>query len=426
MANVFLDATEYAKAFLILLKNQLVMGRLVTGEFRDEVTDENGLSINIKRPPRFIANDGASLQEQDIVTGSTSVTVDEYKNVHVGVGDLESVQSFNDLMRNETVMSAASELAHTIDASIMTELQGFYSSVGTPNLAIASPIQFNNVHTRLMDQAVPNENLHSVVSFTDGAAIRGNLQATDIQGINRSALERVRIPMISEIDLYASNNLRSVTSGTRLQNTGPAVNGASQNVNYADTKDTNVQTLNVDGLGANATVRSGETFTIAGVNMINPRSRQAVVDAAGNNVLQQFVVTADATADGTGAAALTISPPMVVANTGTGDNQDINTQFQNVSAAPADNAALSFTLAPSSTEQVRAAFHRRAISLVSARLQMPFTGEASFVSDPETGIGIRYWRGSDISTGRHIHRWDTIYGVENIQPTLGARVSGTV
>ena len=419
MANQFLDAVEYAKAFLILLKNQLVMGKLVTGEFRDQVTDENGLSINIKRPPRFIANDGATLNAQDIVTGSTNVVVDQYKNVHVRVGDLESVQSFNDLMRNETIQSAASELAHTIDGSLQVALQDFYSSVGTVGLDIASPIQFNAVHTRLMNQAVPNENLYSVVSFADGAAIRGNLQASDIQGINRMALERVRIPIISEVDLFASNNLRAVTAGTRAQTGASLVNGANQNVNYADTKDTNTQTLAIDGLTSGQTISKGEVFTIAGVFAINPRSRVVLP------YLQQFVVMADATASGAGEVDLTISPPIVVANTGTGDNQDINTQFANVSAAPADNAAISYEQAPGNTSTVRAAFHRRSISLVSARLQMPFTGEASFVTDPETGIGIRYWRGSDISTGQHIHRWDTIYGVQNIQPLLGARVSGT-
>jgi hypothetical protein len=30
------------------------MGRLVDGQFKDQVTDENGLTVNVKRPPRFI------------------------------------------------------------------------------------------------------------------------------------------------------------------------------------------------------------------------------------------------------------------------------------------------------------------------------------------------------------------------------------
>ena len=45
--------------------------------------------------------------------------------------------------------------------------------------------------------------------------------------------------------------------------------------------------------------------------------------------------------------------------------------------------------------------------------------------DPETGISIRYWRGSDISTGAHVHRWDAIFGAENVDPLLGAEISGS-
>jgi hypothetical protein len=74
---------------------------------------------------------------------------------------------------------------------------------------------------------------------------------------------------------------------------------------------------------------------------------------------------------------------------------------------------------------VKPVFQKRAISMVSARLQMPFTGVASFAVDPDTGIAIRYWRGSDISTGQHIHRWDMMYGAEVLDPSLGTRVCGT-
>ena len=75
MANQFLNAQEYANVMLLLLKNQLVFGRLVDGQFKDQVTDENGLTINVKRPPRFVdSKDGtAALVPQDIVTGTAPV-----------------------------------------------------------------------------------------------------------------------------------------------------------------------------------------------------------------------------------------------------------------------------------------------------------------------------------------------------------------
>jgi hypothetical protein len=418
MANQFLNEQVYANAFLKLLKNQLTMGRLVDTQFRDQVTDQNGLRIDVKRPQRFIANSNAGLQAQDLVTGSTFVNVNQYKNVHVSVGDLEYVQSYNELMQNDVLKSAASELAHDVDRFLLGKFKDFFSWVGTPGNNIGSPAQFNKAHTRLMNQSVPNESLSGVVSFDDGEEIRGSLIGGDIQGTNREALERTRIPILSEVNLYASNNLVSVTTGDREAE--GAVAGGGQEVNYRDVKDNVLltQELDLDGLGANATISKGEVFTIADVFAINPRSRETL------SYEQQFTVVEDATADGSGAATVTITPAIIVAGTNDGTDTTTNTRYATVSAAPANDATVTWLGAAETTYPLRAAFHRNAISMVSARLQAPFTGVHSFAQDPETGISIRYWRGSDISTGAHIHRWDMIYGAETMDPFLGTRISG--
>lgn len=423
--NNFLDATEYAKVFLLLLKNALVAGRLVTGEFKNQVTDENGLTVNVKRPPQFVAQDGEALALQSVVTGSVPITIDEYKNVHIDIGDLEYIQSFNALMQDETMKAAASELAHTIDGLIHDVTVEFPSSVGTPGVAIGSALQFNKVHTRLMEQSCPNVDLKAMVTFEDGELIRGNLIGGDIAGINRSALEKIRIPILSEIDLFATQNGRSVVSGTR---TNGAINGAGQNVDYRAVKDINPATglpnsqiLLVDGVGTTNTVSRGDIFTIAGVFSVNNRARQPLP------YLRQFVVLEDAVAIA-GAISLKISPPMIVAGTSDGIGPTptiVNTAFQTVDSIAADGAVVTFSTVAGVIVPVRTAFHKRAISLVSARLITPFSDTSSFISDPETGIGIRYWRGSDITTGRHIHRWDTVFGIDMIQPMLGSRVNGT-
>jgi len=417
MSNVFLDATEYANTMLLLLKNQLVFGRLVNGRFNDQVTDQNGLSISVKRPPRFIANSGASLAAQDIVTGSETIKVDQYKNVHVSIGDLEYVQSYNELMRSSVMQSAASELAQDVDLYIADQTKRFFSWVGTPGNNVASPAEFNKVHTRLMEQSVPNSELSAALSFADGEEIRGSLIGGDINGVNRNALERVRIPILSEVDVYATQSLAQLTTGDR---TDGAVKGGSQEANYRDVKDNAYmsQTLDLDGLGANATISKGEIFTVAGVFAINPRTRQAY------SRLQQFTVISDATANGSGEATVTITPAMIVAGTNDGTDTTTNTRYATVSAAPADDAVVTWLGSTETSYTQRAAFHRQGISLVSARLPTPFTGESSFAVDPETGIGIRYWRGSDISTGDHVHRWDMIYGAKCMDPCLGSRISG--
>lgn len=435
MANQFLNAQTYANVMLLLLKNHLVYGRLVDGQFKDQVTDENGLTTNIKRPPRFLAKSGAALQVQDLVVGTMPLTVDQYKNVHIKVGDLEYVSSYNALMQNETMKSAASTLAHDVDmfiARLTTQFASFVAGAATggtnasdPTKVIASSQQAMGAHTRLMAQGVPNESLRGVVDFVDAELIRGSLLSTFTDGVPKTALERVRIPLISEVDWYATQNNTSITTGTRAQTGASLINGAAQNVNYRNVKGSAgvkgmTQTLSIDGLTAGHTIKKGEVFTIANVFAWDWRTLQVLP------YLQQFTVLADATADGGGAvASLSISPAIIVQGTNDGTSTDANTVFGTVSAAPADNAAISWVGAASTVYRVKPVFHKRAISLVSARLHMPFTGVASYATDPETGIAIRYWRGSDINTGDHVHRWDMIYGGDVTDQFLGTRLCGT-
>jgi hypothetical protein len=441
--NQFLNAQQYANVMLLLLKNQLVFGRLVDGQFKDQVTDENGLVINVKRPPRFVdTKDGtANLVVQDLIAGTAPVTVNQYSKVHIKVGDIEYITSYNALMQNETMKSAASTLAHSIDRFIAGQILQFPSWVaGAPPssggsfnavnpLGISSPSEAMGAHTRLMAQGVPNSDLQGVMSFQDAEMVRGSLLSAFTPSINVPALERVKIPLISEIDWYASQQLPTLTTGTRTQgngtSTGATVSGANQNVNYRDVAGTAgtagmTQTLNITGGGAAATVEAGAVFTIQGVYAWDWRAQQALT------YLQQFTVLAAVTLNGSGAGALTISPAIIVQ--GTNDEESTsyaNSAFGTVAQAPASGAYLQFTGAVSSSFTVRAAFHKRAISLVSARLHMPFTGVASFAVDKDTGIAVRYWRGSDITTGSHYHRWDCMYGAAVMDPYLGSRICGS-
>lgn len=418
MANAFLNAKEYANVMLLLLKNNLVMGKLVDGRFNNAVTDQNGLTINVKRPPQFIAKDGPTLAEQSIVVGSTDLAVDRYRNVHISVSDLEAVQSWEALTRNATMMAAASTLAHDVDLFLHTQLLSFASHVGTPGETLKKASEFFPVHTRLMEQSVPDDgNLAAVLSYADGEAIRSSLVEGNIAGVNRIALEQARVPVMSTVRPYATQHIKSLTTGTRAATGAGLVAGAGQNVNYKDVKDEDSSPLSIDGLAAGATVKKGEIFTIAGVFAINNRSGETLPH------LRQFVVTEDATADGTGAVELQVWPHIIVPGTGVAE-ADTNTAFGTVNAAPADNAALTFLGAAGAVIPVRAAWHKMAIQLVSAQLEKPASDTSSFARDEETGISIRYWRGSDITTGKHIHRWDMIYGAKVVDPRLGVRFSG--
>lgn len=442
MNNQFLNAQEYANVMLLLLKNQLVMGKLVDGQFKDEVTDENGLTINVKRPPRFLdKKDGtANLAVQDLVVGTAPLTVDQYSKVHISVGDIEYVQSYNALMQNETMKSAASTLAHSVDKYLTSQFLKFNSWVAggsptqgsknavDPTIAISSPSQAMGAHTRLMSQGVPNSDLNGVVAFTDGERIRGSLLSDFTPTLNPTMLQKVKIPIISEIDWYATQQCPVLTAGTRVQGdgstTGAQINNANQNVNYRDVKGSAgvkamTQSLILKGAGNTLSFAAGDVFTIQNVYAWDWRAQQA------NEHLQQFTVVSAVSSDAGGNVTLTISPPIIVqgTNDATG-NANANTAFATVDSIPAANAYVQFAGAASAKMRVKAAFQKRAISMVSTRLQMPFTGVASFAVDPDTGVAIRYWRGSDISTGAHIHRWDMMYGADVLDPNLGTRIAG--
>jgi hypothetical protein len=428
MPNAFLNATEYANSMLLLAKNMLVTGRLVDGKFKDQVTDENGLIINVKRPPRFVAGSGAALVTQDILAGSVNIAVNQYTNVHLSVGDLESVQSFNSLMRNSSMRSAAQTISSQIDSFLQSKVLGFNGwTVGSgktadPTKAIPSVQALMAARTRLEENGTPMVDLAGTVAPVDGELIRGAQLANFTPDINTTAITRARIPVVSEIDWYDTQQIPSLTFGSRLTTGGTTLTtGLTQNVNYRDVKSSYSQSLLVVGIGATGTVMAGEVFTIAGVYAWDWRVNGGA--GAALPYLQQFTVLANATAV-SGAATLSISPPIIVHGTTDGVDTKGNTAFSTVDSAPATSAAIVFVGTASTTTKVRAAWQKSAISMVSARLQTPFTGVSSFATDPETGISIRYWRGSDITTGNHIHRWDTIYGASTMDNFMGTRVFG--
>lgn len=435
MSNVFLNATEYANVMLLLAKNNLVMGRMVNGQFRKEVTDQNGLSISVKRPPRFAPNDSsalsAALSAQDIVTGSVNVAVNQYAKVHLSIGDIESVKSWNQLMKNETMKSAASTLAHQIDKFLATKTLGFSTwvsgaSTGSVNAltatagsTIASSTQLSGAYTRLQDMGVPGDSLNGIITPLDGELVRGTLTGTNIAGINATALKRARLPVMSEINWYQTQQCPALTTGTRTATADTAqINNGTLSVNYRDVKDNYKQTLTIDTLTGSATIKAGEVITVASVFAYDWRNQVALP------YLAQFTVVTDATMS-SGAGTIDVTPPLIVPATSDGVDTNANTAFATVSAAAVDNAKVNFVGAASTTYRIRSAFRKNAISMVSAQLVTPFNGVSSFARDEETGIAIRYWRGSDITTGAHIHRWDCMFGATNVDPQMGTRIIGS-
>ena len=161
------------------------------------------------------------------------------------------------------------------------------------------------------------------------------------------------------------------------------------------------QTIAIDGLGANATIKAGEVFTMAGVNAFDNRL------GASLGRLQQFTVVADATADGTGAiAALRFFPALIVPGSGTGGDIGVNTAHATVVAAPADNAVVTFVGAASTAYKPRFIIQKGAIRVNTAPLIMPASDTAERKSLTKVPLTVRMWKASEFGTGAHSVRFD--------------------
>jgi hypothetical protein len=412
MSNQLLTPKVYANTFLTLLKNKVVLPKLVTTEFKDEFK-KVGNTVYAKRTPEFTVRDGAVASVQDVVEGEIAVSIDKQKGVDVQFTSTEETLTVTSLLKSKVMDAASSQLAQQVDSDLHALTRKFYNWVGTPGQTINSYADLTKGPERLDIASVPNDKRKGILPPSDAWAMLGSLSGLTAQTKEATdALTRAKLPMLGDIDWYSTQNAATVTTGDR---TGGAVDGANQNVTYASVKDGNwTQDINVKTLGNGKTVAAGEVFTIAGVYMVNPRSK------ANTGILQQFTVIDDETASGTGTATLTVSPPMITSGA-----------FQNVSAAPADAATIIWMgdatagNTDATTYSFGSIFRPEAIALVSAKLVMPFTGEADYATDPDTGLTVRYWRSSDSTNDTHMHRFDILYGVKMVDPRQGTRISGT-
>ena len=395
----------------MLLKNELVMGKLVTTKFDKDFSNETvavGDTVKVRRPPEFLVRDGATMSASDAKIGTVDVTIDKQKGVDVSFTSKELTLDVDDLLKNQMMKAKAAVLAQQIDSDLIGETLEFPHWVGTPGQLINSASDFFVGVQRAMELSIPMDDLHGILSPADHFALAGSFAALSASDSTvKTAIEKAKLPMVGGVQPYVSQNVVTLTVGTRAASSAAQVNGNSQNVTYDSVRTTYTQTLNVNNLTAGHTIKRGEVFTIANVNAVNPRSK---VDLG---YLQKFVVTEDVTAtDGT--AALTIANPIITSGA-----------YQTVTAAPVSGAAITWMGTASTAYAQNAIFHRGSIALVGTKLEEPKSGVYAYATDPETGLSIRTWSQSDITNDTHSTRVDVLYGVCNLDTRLGVRLSGT-
>lgn len=412
MANTSLTADVVAKEALVILENELGvlkrMHRAHESEFRNSVNGYKiGDTISIRRPADFTVRSGATLSAQDVIEGKTTLTIDQQKGIDFQFTSTELTLKIEDLSER-VIKPAMSILINDITNDVLTQMyRGVYNWVGTPGNTVDSFADFAKAPERLDLMAVPQNDRSAAFAPTDYWGFVGSQTALYMNGVATDAFRRGEMGMVAGIDTLMSQVVPTHTVGP-LGGT-PLVNGASQNVTYDTAKNTWTQSLITDGWTAAAAnrLKAGDIFTIANVQMVNPKTKVTT------GVLQQFVVTADVSSDGSGNLTATISPPIITS----GPHQTVN-------SAPADNAAITVLGSASTAYRQNLVFHKNTMGVAFVPMEMP---QAAYNGSRQSykGISVRvipiYDGTNDISKWR----LDVLYGRKILDPRLATRLSGT-
>lgn len=426
-------------AFAMVLQNNLVTRDAVSwNEYDGELDDRNGLQVIEQTTPRYNVTrttngvKDLSAGTDGTVFGSEMFVVDGTFNANMGWGDFVKIKSIGDARESKALLGAATSMAEKIDAYIL-QIATLASAdwVGDGTTSIDEWIDAAAAYARMKENGVDDSELAYVFNHTDEMKLGDQvvkLPAPD--SFSTATFRKGFSGELNGIRTLFTNQLPSLTTGTRT-GTGAnvmEVDGANQNVNYADVAKAGAvngrrmtQTLNItDASTATATFKAGEVFQIAGVFAYDNRKQANVSPAR----LQQFTVIADATAVA-GAVALTIFPAIIVPGSGTGDNININTAHATVNAAPADNADITFIGAASTTLSPRALIQKPAIVVNTVPLIMPATGTAMRRRLSKVPISVRMWQHSDFNTGAHGVRFDVALNANVRDRTRLCRVNGS-
>jgi len=394
MANSILTPTAVTREALRVLHQKLRFIGSINRQYDDSFAKSGakiGDSLKIRLPNQYTVRDGATLSAQDTSETSTTLQIATQKGVDVNFTSEELTLSL-DRFSERILQPAMAVLAAAMEADALNMRKDVYQQVNN----IGAAATFAKVlagRKKLVDSLVPEDsNLTALLNTQDNIDLVDALKGlfNDQRELGKQYREGV-MGTTAGFDFMESTHLSTHARSTAVA-TGYQVNDAAVA--------SGATTLAVDtGTGAFVV---GDVFTIAGVNSVHPETKVST------GLAQQFVVTA---ASAGGGVTLSISPAIV--STGA---------RQNVSALPADNAAITVVGTVSTPYGQSLMYHRDAFTFATADLVLPdgvdFARRETF-----DGISMRIVRQYDINNDKFPTRIDVLYGYKTLRAQWATRLA---
>lgn len=377
-----------------------------------------GQTLKARAPVQFQTRDGETVSIQDVTERSVDITLQPLLGLDFAVGSTELATSVgsngkvSQEFKERYLVPAGLKLSAILDFRLGNIMKnGFHQIVGTPGTPPATFADLLNAGVPLDRMSVPRDGkrMAAIEPGANAAIAAGVSGLFNSQNVLAEQYKTGVIKTGAGLDLAMSQNVPTHTVGP-LGGT-PLVNGANQGLLGAATDNLFASTTSLvtDGWTAAAAPRlnQGDTFTIAGVFSVNPETK------ASTGVLQSFVVTSNVSSDASGNATIVVSPAIIA-----------NGAYQNVTARPADNAAITITSGAANTAYTQnLVWHKDAVTFVSPKQDLPGGMDMAYQASlaDEGGISLRFVRGYDITNNRYISRFDILWGAAVTLPNFGVR-----
>lgn len=328
MANQLLTRQEITFESLDILDNRCC---IIPNVYRDPEKEfgkkggKIGDTLYLRKPPRALGRDGQAYQPEGMNDTEVPITINQQSGVDFEFSSAEKFESLDDL-RNRYLNAYMASLSNKLDSRMATiMLQNTANLVGTvgttPGLSGSDAFQiYSQAGQKLDELGFPVDNTgKGNRNLVISAAMRTGWNTYTKQFFN---------PQDSLTKQWKTGQVDNAlgfqwmpTELTPKQTLGafggtPAVNGAGQTGS----------SIICNGVSNSITNWGliGDTITFAGCYAVNPQTRQTT------GALQDFVLQANASSDGSGNITFVVSPALVPSG-----------QFQNVTASPATGALIS-------------------------------------------------------------------------------------
>lgn len=415
MANALVTSSMITNETLRVIHNESAFLGNIDTQWDDEFGKKGakaGSTIQIRKPVQFTVRSGAVANVQDVNEQTTGLTIQPEFGIDWAFADYDlslSIDAFSERYLQPAGARLAAELDYRIASAIYKQVANFS---GTPGTTPATAQAWLDAAVVLDNNSTPRDGMRraALTPIANSKLVGGMAALFHATDRNTSQVKTGMMDSNLGFQWGMSQNLPVHTVGP-LGGT-PLVNGANQGLTNAGATDNPAgatTSLITDGWTAAAAARlaAGDIITIAGVVAVNPETKQST------GALQQFVVTAAASSDGSGNLTAIISPAIVAGGA-----------YQNVTARPADNAAITVVSGTANTAYPQnMIWHKSAITLATIDMELP---KGMDMADRAVykGVSLRFVRGYDITNNRRICRFDMLAGYTAQRPEFIARVTG--